>query len=218
MKKIVSLLTAFCIVISLCTPAVCAMSATEEPISNVEITNHSKYLSDTDIEVLKDGIYATYTTSTGVVVPLNCKATVEDVVSNDLNPRLIGNQTYAITVTAEKREANADSVNTDDVSAVATITMVWTDVPGIANTIDRLYGNIEIIRGTLHRGLVSYGNSHNRPLNRPNFSIGTNTSFDKTVSYTSTSLTGSVHACYQSWFKEYELALITVCVEPSIFD
>lgn len=219
MKKFISLLTSLCIVTSLCAPAAGAVSPVEEPVGNIEVMNYSRYISDTDVEELKDGINATYTTSTGKVIPLDCVVTVEDVMINPAGARSAEGRTYAVTVTAEKKsEPNSETVNDEKVAATAYMTMMWTDVEGNKNTIDRLYGGITVSRGTLSNGLVLYGNSHTRPMNRPNFSLGTSASFDRAVNYTSSSLTGSVHACYQSWFEEYSLAVLTVCVEPSIFD
>ncbi|MCI8912556.1 MAG: hypothetical protein HFF38_00285 [Lawsonibacter sp.] len=219
MKKFINLLTSLCIVTSLCVPVAGAVSPVEEPVGNIEVINYSRYISDTDVEELKNGINATYTTSTGKVMPLDCVVTVEDVVINPTGTRSADGRTYAVTVAAEKKdESNSGSINDEKVAAKAYITMMWTDVEGIKNTIDRLYGGINVSRGTLRDGVVRYGNSHNRPMNRPSFSLGTSASFDKGVSYTSSSLTGSVHACYQSWFEEYSLSVLTVCVEPSIFD
>lgn len=219
MKKFISLLTVLCIVTSLCAPVAGAVSPVEEPVGNIEVINYSKHLDSADIEELKEGINATCTTASGEIIPLDCTVTVEDVMTENVNVRLAGGRTYAITVSAmQKMEPGAGSVNKDEVAAEAFISMLWTDVPGIANTLDNVSGKIYVTRGTLTSSRLFYGPSHTR--HAGSIPLGTVREFNKDINFTSGSLTGSVHACYECFFlyEGFDRKLLTVCVEPSIFD
>lgn len=176
----------------------------EEKAGTVTVFNHSRYLTDEDIEELKENISASIGSPTGEEIPLDCIVTVEDVTNNNAATyRGVANRTYAATVTTSITTPDREEeVDTNAVKAIATIRMTWTDVLGIGNTLDNISGEIDIKKGTLTNGKVTYGDTHNQPLLQPYFHTGTADRYNEDVSYTSTNIAGRLHAHYQGWFEE----------------
>lgn len=208
----------FCMMIPLSIPVGKAAYAVEKDLSTIEVINNSKYVSDSQVERLKEGVQAEYTAPNGEVIPLNCTVTIEDVEC-DIMSRQSGARSYAVTVSATKNASNIGDFNGKTVVATASITMRWVDVPGIANKMENLSGSITVDKGEIDHGKVTYGSSHTSTTLRPNFNIGTDTKFNVDVDYTSGAITGSLHACYVTYFKGVPFTSnLTVCVTPSIFD
>lgn len=217
MKKIISFLTVFCIMVPLCISAVGAVSV-EEATATVEVLNYSRYFLDEDAEKLRDCVNATAPSADGDIIPLDCTVTIRDVDKNASSMYSLGEHTYAITVSAQQKQtSNSGDSNKNGVMASATITMIWTDVFGTANTIDHLSGGVTITKGTFDHARVSYGSTHNSPLILPYFQA--DTSFDRDVSFTSTNPFGSLHAHYECWFDELgSTTPLRVCVSTPIIN
>ena len=207
-KQIISSLLALTMLCSLSTaafaygPEVDSADSTSpaETETVVTVVNNSRYLTDAEAEEMKEDISAGIILDSGEAIPVDCTVTIEDVDS-DMAPRQAGSRTYRTTVRASTPPAvNSGKKDGDGVEAYATLTMDWTDVPGIANDINAIQGHIDVVTGTLRNSDVFYGDTHNRPLLRDGFITGTDRTFLKYVNYTSTSLTGSLHVCYRAWF------------------
>lgn len=222
MKKLISLLTLLCMMIPLCIPVVGAIAPQEENSAAVEVLNYSNYISEANVEALKDQVCATFTTASGEVIPLDCTVTIEDVNNGPSAYSMAGSRSYAITVSAEQKiKSNSESDNNrNGVTATAYLTMYWTDNPGPKNTIDFLSGSIDVTKGTIENAKVWAKESHNRPIVNPlTYEIGTSTRFSFVVHYTTGALDGGVHACYSTWFKEWNgPSTLTVCVSPTVWD
>lgn len=216
MKKLVSLMIVFCMMIPLSIPVGKAAYAVEKDLPTIEVINNSKYVSDSQVERLKEGVKAEYTAPNGEVIPLDCTVTIEDIEC-DIMSRQSGARSYAVTVSATKDESNIGNLNGKNIVATASVTMTWTDVPGIKNTLDSLSGYITLKKGTVSNAICYYGNvhTHHRGLQQ----LGTAETWAFDVGMTSTSLSGKLHACYKTWFNEASSTdPLVICVEPTIFD
>lgn len=160
-------------------------------------------------EEVKEIVDAKAVDKDGNIVPLDVEATLTELPPVMTRNGEMGKQ-YSLEVRAStsKSESNTEDVNESNVGVQATgvLTMYWTDVTGIKNTMERLKGSWSVSEGTFYKGELKYGSDHNRPYSTSK--VGS--SIDKTISY----IGNPLHAYYNASIQGDELVIAYLCVHP----
>ena len=199
-----------------------AIAAENDKQENVVIVSNCA-LSDVNEQKLKEMASASFTTKEGVQIPVDTIIEVKEIQSEKA-VRSLGGKTYEVSVTAtidtsngapQSRKIDSDTGDTNTSAVIATceIKMEWTDVPGTKNTMDRIYGDYTIIKGTRSSSKYFWGYKRTQyGLNNKSY-VG---SFDYSPDYTSPSITGSLFAQNKITFSTGEV--LEASVTPTIFD
>lgn len=133
--------------------------------SEITIMNFSKSISSEELQEIVHGTDACMVFEDGTVVPVAYVVTIEDVAT----PRNMAESqnTYKVTVSADVSEDKMDNdagVMNGNVTASATLELLWTDVPGVNNVIKRIKGTLTLHKGTVEVATVRYGDTWVTPL------------------------------------------------------
>lgn len=223
MKRIISLFLLASIVATMLTGSVFAYTAEDmESDGATTVVCLSDNFDTTAIEQVEEGVSAYIVDDAGNTFPLNCEVTISEVpqtmsATSPEGPR------YSMKVSTEvKTKYNDDTLEMSSVICYVEMYMDWIDGPGIYNSIERLRGECTMVKGTLQKARVSWGNAHNRCVKYkildgnelafdfdPDFDVGTGEGIP---------ISGNLHAHYEAVFVKGGQYYLVVCVNPNIFD
>ncbi len=161
-KKITALLIAFSTLCSMSVTAFAADMPVTKTSADVTLINLSDKISDNELSEIKDTAHAYVTLHDGTIIPIDSVVTVEDVVEDGISPYSLSDQkSYKVTVQAaassDKIVSDSDYINGKDFNASATLQLIWTDGPGLDNYIKQVSGTLNVVKGTVTDGTVSWG-------------------------------------------------------------
>lgn len=223
MKRIISLFLLASIVATMLTGSAFAYTAEDmESDGTTTVVCLSDNFDTAAIEQVEEGVSAYIVDDAGNTIPLNCEVTISEVpqtisATSPEGPR------YSMKVSTEvKTKYDENTLEMPGIICTVEIYMDWIDGPGIYNSIERLYGECTMTKGTLQKARVSWGNAHNRCVKYkvldgngssfdfdPDFDIGTGEGIP---------ISGNLHAHYEAVFTKGGQYYLVVCVNPTIFD
>ena len=223
MKKIIS---ALCVLTMLFVQAVPAFAvdadSTDVCEGNVTIVSCPADISSDTVSDIQESICAFVSDTDGNKHPVDCEVAISEVTliaARSVAETEDESKTYAVKVAAstQKSTPNSGGYNINDISASATIIMIWTDRLGTDNSIDRLKGNLQVEKGTYTSSQIRWGSYHNQCRKTKTFSA---LNWDYAINYRPSQEgimnLGSLHAEYQNWFSNGKS--FSICVSPTHFD
>lgn len=227
-KKILSVILA-CITIF--GTSVTAFAADESVVTNenIEIVNLSQNIDASDIEEIKDSVVSNIVYEDGTEVPMSTVVTIEDasVSSNARSYSFNDNDSYKVTVTAtadttqdtssassNSRKIDSDSAdkNSEGVVASVSLQLIWTDLSGTSNRLDKVSGTFTLKEGTVKKATLSYGDGYRSSILWTTKNVTNKTSF----SYSPRISAVDPSASYSATFKDASFTLY-VGVSASVF-
>ena len=171
----------------------------------------------------KNSINAEVVCNEDVNTVVSTVITIEDVADKKERSVFFRNEnSYKVTVQSNilelESESNARKVVSDSgdkngkVEASATLQMIWTDVFGTSNKLDKVSGTLTVISGKVESGIVRYGEGTRSALLWTEKNVGASSSF----SYEPNMTLFSPAADYAVKFKDNSISLY-LKVSSSIF-
>ncbi len=198
--------------------ATCSASAYDdnvkaEPTGTVSVVNRTKSMNIDMVRQIEKGVSVAVKDENGIYHPVDCTVIVSEF-PQERNALLDGNR-YKMDVSAQniKVKSNSKDYNHGDTNCSLYLTMEWNDGPGTENSIERLSGNIKMVKGTYYGGQVYWGADANDVYDYKNLS-NRQKSFDFDPDYDNWSLS----ATYRVNLNEEVGYDAYVTVTPTIFD
>lgn len=163
--------------------------------NGITVLNLSDSITENEIEKITDGICAGLLYEDGSTENIDTVVVVEEIKEKTLRSNYaLQDKSYKVTVSAgisqEDADTNARKIVSDSadkngsVVASATLQLVWTDVLGWNNTLDRVSGTLTVESGKVTSGKVRYGNGIRSALLWTEKNVGSSTSFSYTPNLT----------------------------------
>ena len=171
-KKMLSMALVVGMITSMSTNAFAAQATVEEVESNIEVIALSADISEETLDEITNSVEAGLVYDDGTTVPIDAVVTVEKMPSTSRSAA----NSYSVTLSSKIVSDSADQ-NSSKTNASATLQLVWTDGPGLQNSIDEVSGTLDIVKGKLTSGHVRYGDGWRSAILWTDKNVGSASSF-----------------------------------------